>query len=322
MMSHDRDLIDTIKMNFARKSSAQLREIAQTGNLEQWSPEAVAAAGEVLQDREAGHAEEPAVPEEERPPLVLPTVPYSLGLIVGFLPIFVLNGFRFGSEFAPGDRDNLPVPFGPKMAWLALDTNDTEAVAAALGLREPQYATWAEGIAAAARTSVFVTPPLGDWTLAVGAALFPPERPETLVKPLLEQLSGQFGDAQYFCTHQDAELHGWARAIEGRLVRGFAWLGQKRLTLWDEGGHTREERDLGFRLPPAERAPDIATGIRRPTDRISVPAAETAVPDEASVLQLASLWSINPTTLDAQFMEPMTGLLGHVARVESNRAMS
>jgi hypothetical protein len=196
-------------------------------------------------------------------------------------------------------------------------------VAAALGLREPQYATWAEGIAAASRTWVFVTPPLGDWTLAVGAALFPPERPETLVKPLLEQLSRQFGDAQYFCTHRDAELHGWARAIKGRLFRGFAWLGQKRLTLWDEGGHTKEERDLGFRAPPADsQGTEIAAGIRRPTDRISVPAGETALPCEANVMQLAALWSIDPTTLDALFMEPMTGLLGHVARGEPTRRMS
>jgi len=66
------------------------------------------------------------------------------------------------------------VPFGPRTAWLALDTTDTEAVATALGLREVQAATWAEGIDAASRASVFVTPPLGDWTLAVGVVLFPP----------------------------------------------------------------------------------------------------------------------------------------------------
>jgi hypothetical protein len=36
-------------------------------------------------------------------------------------------------------------------------------------------------------------------------------------------------------------------------------------------------------------------------------------PDEGGVMQLASLWSIDPTTLDEQFKEPEKGLLGKVA---------
>jgi hypothetical protein len=284
-MSHNRDLIDTIKLNFARKSSAQLQEIVRSDDPERWSPEAVAAAGEVLQDRAAGRAQEPAVAEEEPSPLSSPTVPYSLGLLVGFLPVFALNGFRFGSEFAAADGDNpgMPVPFGPKMAWLALDTAHTQEVAAALGLRSVREATWAEGIEAACRSSVFVTPPLADWTLAAGAALFPPERADAFVKPLLERLSGLFGDAQYFATHSDVGLHIWARARLGQPVRGHGWLGAKGVTLWDEGRPTKEERDLGFGAAP---------------------------PDEEGVMRLASLWSIDPTGLDGYFEEPSMGLLG------------
>jgi len=304
-MTPDRQLLDTIKSKFARKSSAQLQEIVRADNQERWSPEAIVAAGEVLQDRLTGRAQDPGVPDEELRPFPSPTVPYSLGLLIGFLPVFVLNGFRFGSEFAASDRDNpdLPVPFGPRMAWLALDTTDAEAVATALGLREARAATWAEGIDAAYHSSVFVTPPLADWTLAVGTALFPPERAEAFVKPLLERLSRQFGDAQYFCTHRVVELHLWARALKGRLARGYGWLGEKGLTLWDEGGQTKEERALGFgsfdgRSPAVEQA--------RNTNSI--------LPDEGGVMQLASLWSIDPTTLDEQFKEPLLGLLGHVAR--------
>jgi hypothetical protein len=231
-----------------------------------------------------------------------------LGFLIGFVPIFVLNGCRFGSEFAARKRENpdLPLPFGPKMAWLALDTTDTEAVATALGLRGAQAATWAEGIKAASQSSVFITPPLGEWTLAVGAALFPPDQPEALVRPLLVRLSGQFGDAQYFCTHRDVELHVWARARNGLLVRGYGWLGQKGLTLWDEGGQTTEERDLGFR-PSAGRPPDT----QQAQDE------NVTLPDEYSVMQLACLWSIDPTTLDEQFREPVTGLLGSLPLGES-----
>jgi hypothetical protein len=332
-MSHDRQLIDTIKANFARKSSAQLQEVVQAANPERWSPEAVAAAAEVLQDRRAGCAQEPPVPEEEPPPLPGPPFPYGLGFVVGFLPIFVLNGLRFGSEFAAGEGDNpdLPVPFGPRMAWLALDTTDTQAVAPALGLRGARAATWAEGVEAASQASVFVTPPLGDWTLAVGAALFPPDRPEAFVKPLLERLSRQFGDAQYFCTHRDVELHVWARARQGRLVRGYGWLGQKGLALWDEGGQTKEERDLGLDGRPAviDRNQDtpVATGIMRPGGPISTPTSagqaenrNATLPDEEGVMQLASLWSIDPTALGVQFKEPEMGLLGKVAWGKAERS--
>src|SRR5437016_1404287 len=109
------------------------------------------------------------------------------------------------------------------------------------------------------------------------------------VKPLLERLSRQFGDAQYFCTHRDVDLHVWARARKGELVRGYGWLGQPGLPLWDESGPTKEERALGFRFadgrsPAAEQAPNSNGGV----------------PDEESVMQLACLWSIDPTTLGEQ----------------------
>jgi hypothetical protein len=153
--------------------------------------------------------------------------------------------------------------------------------------------------------------------LAVGAALFPPGRADDFVKPLLERLSRQFGEAQYFCTHRDFGLQVWARARGGRLVRGYGWLGRKGLTLWDEGRPTKEERDLGLRPPAAEPAQDtnITSGVLRPDDRITRRGRgeDVTPPDEGGLLQLASLWSIDPTTLGEQFKEPVTGWLGDVA---------
>lgn len=309
-MSLDRHLVDTIKTHFTRKSSAQLQDIVQTNNSERWSPEAVVAAGEVLQDRMAGCAQEPEVAEAEPPPPPSPPDPYSLGFLA--LSVFGgLGGFGvipvYRVDYGDDANPDLPVPFGPKMAWLALDTTNTEAAAAALGLQGARPATWAEGIEAAHRSSLFVTPPLADWTLVLGTALFPPDRAEAFVKPLLERLSREFGEAQYFCTHQDFELHIWARARQGRLVRGYGWLGQKDLTLWDEGRPTQEERDLGFRSFDG-RSPVVEQG----------PDKNVAPPDEGSVMQLASLWSVDPTTLDEQFKEPLMGLLGDVPREGSS----
>ena len=167
-----------------------------------------------------------------------------------------------------------------------------------LGLRGVRAATWAEGIAAAYDASVFVTPPLASWTLAAGTALFPLDRVEAFVKPLLERLSRSFGEAQYFGTHQVVELHLWARARHGRLVRGYGWPGKRGLTLWDEGAPTREERALSFSWLDRQSAPGVA-------------------PDENAVMQLATLWSIDPTGLNEQYREPVMGLVGQAERAES-----
>jgi hypothetical protein len=297
-MSGDLTPPDHVKAHFARKSSAQLQEIVQAGPQARWSPQAILAAGEILRERSTGRAQDPAAAEEEYR-LRAPTIPYSLGFIVGFLPVFAMNGFRFGSEFEASEADaDLPVPFGPRIAWLAVDATDTEAVGTALGVRDAQAATWADGMDAAYQAEVFVTPPLGQWTLAVGAALFPPDRPESFVKPLLERLSEQFGDAQYFCTYRDAELHIWARARNGRLIRGYGWLGSKGQTLWDERVPTKQELALGLRFVDG-RSPEGAT------------------PDENGVMQLAALWSLDPTSLSEEFKEPVMGLRGTAAWTES-----
>jgi len=296
-MSPDRELIDTIKAHFARKSTAQLQEIVQANNPVRWSPEAVAAADELLMARLAGHAAEPDGPEEEEapPPYVFEPNAVLMGVLLGLLT----GHLHVHMPRRKVEDPDQPLPFGPQVAWLALDTTDIQAVAGALGLRNARAVTWEQGVEAAYRLSVFVTPPLGDWTLAVSTALFPLDGVEAFVKPLLERLSRQFGDAQYFCTQRDLELHAWSRARKGRLVRGYGWLGQQGLTLWDEGAPTRDERDLGFR-PSEEQSPAAGQG----DDEV------ISVPDEDFVMQLASLWSIDPTTLDEQFKEPRMGLLG------------
>ncbi len=199
-------------------------------------------------------------------------------------------------------QPDLPQPFGYKIAWLALRTADTRAVAAALGLGGTRPSNWREGVVHAYKSEVFVTPPLSSWTLAVGSPLFVSGDPSQVVKPLLGRLSRQFGEAQYFCTHRVVELHVWAKAVQGRLVRGYGWIGERGQTLWDEGEQTPAERDLGFRFFD-ERSPDAAgEGYWARQD--------LSFPDEEAVMRLAAVWSLDPTTLDQRFKEPGLGLLG------------
>ena len=199
-------------------------------------------------------------------------------------------------------QPDLPRPFGYKAAWLALRTADSQAVVAALGLGGARPSNWSEGVAQAHELGVFVTPPLSSWTLALGSTLFASGKPSFFIKPLLERLSRRFGEAQYYCTHRVIEMHVWARAVQGRLVRGYGWIGERGQTLWDEGEPTRAERDLGFRFFD-ERSPEATgEGYWERTD--------LSFPDEGAVMRLAAAWSINPTTLDQQFSEPGLGVIG------------
>jgi hypothetical protein len=289
-MGLNRQLIDSIKKNFSQKSTADLEEIVRLKDLDRWSEEAFVAAEEVLAERGAGRAQEPRVPVKDTPPLSLEEwwnteVPYC-----GFV-----------TELSEGQIANRPVPFGSNIAWLAAETTNTPAVVVALGLQKLRVVTWKEGVAAASRSAVFVTPPLGDWTLAVSTTLVLPERVDAVIKPVLEELSRHFRDAQYFCTQQESELHTWARAQKGRLLRGYGWLGREHRTLWNEGPQSKEERALGFRFTDGPTTPPVVTRAEDPT---------TA--DESCVLQLAALWSVDPTTLDKHFAEPAAGILGDV----------
>jgi hypothetical protein len=300
-MGLNRQLIETVKKHFAEKSTADLQEIVRLKDLDRWSEEAFVAAEEVLAERGAGRAREPRAPVKDAPPSAdgrrHDLLPW-LGFAVGGVFTGLLMKFAVGPEGPGADR---PVSFGSDLAWLAVETTDALAVAGALGLQRQRPALWKDGVAAAYKSEVYVTPPLGDWTLVVGRVLFLPERTDAFVKPLLEELSRRFGDAQYFCTHREAELHVWARARKGRFLRGYGWHGRRSSVLWNEGAQTKDEFNLGFRFTDGPTTPPVIKRAEDPT---------TA--DEGCVMQLAALWSVDPSGLDEYFSEPVEGLVGEV----------
>jgi hypothetical protein len=299
-MSHNRTLVDAIKATFAGKSAAQLRAIKRGEKPARWSPEAVVAAVEVLDDRRAGRAQEPAHPDTDDEPLNYQYDPdlMALGILSGlFTGVMVVPNPRARE----GEPLDLPVPFGSNMAWVAVASTDTEAVATALGVRNPTRALWWPGVEAAHRGSVFVTPPVGDWTLALGTTLFfPPDGFAAGVHGLLADLGGRFEEAQYFASHRAFELFVWGVNRGGELERGYGWLGAERRLLWDAGTLTELELALGFQLGAGQPPQVEADGLTAFT--------------EDHLFQLASNWSIDPTTLDVEFAEPASGLLGKLPR--------
>jgi len=314
-MGYSRQLIDQIKHNFAKKLTVQLRTIVQTKDPELWSDEAVVAAEELLAERAAGKAVEPKFATVEDPP------PNRDATTAGLLAGLSLLTLPFGFMVLPmlgNDEDiedtialDMPIPFGADMAWLAIKTTETAKVAASLGLGggdqsqwrrvgaqkpEVRESTWELGLEAAYKGLVYVTPPLGEWTLAVSATLFPTAGAESFIKLMLERLSTEFGEAQYFCTNHGNVVQAWARAINGELLRGYCEWNDASNTYWAEGAVTKQELALNIRFRNGE-SPAAAT--------------DAVVPNEGIVLQLASYWSLDPSTLDEHFKESVLGLLGN-----------
>ncbi len=185
------------------------------------------------------------------------------------------------------------VGFGPKQAWLAVRDGGTAAVVAALGLRDLGPVSWRAGVDLAYLTDdrLVLTPPLhgaGDvpWLLVTGRWLL---RPGAV--PDLAALSALLGtEVQFFASYRVGERHRWERAVDGALVRAFAYVGETgEVTRW-EGDPDGAETAIG--LPgTADGDGDVLVA-------------------EADVLRLAGAWSVDPSTLDGR---PAPGSLHAVA---------
>ena len=199
-----------------------------------------------------------------------------------------------------------PYPFGYRMAWLAIRTRDTQRVIQELGLYTVQPANWNTGLGAVydaelGETHMFVSPPVNGWTFVVGQSL-----PQPLGKtftdkatPLLIELGGQFIEVQYYFCSPEIDFLGWARVIDGKIVRAFA-IGDEGV-LWNRGKPTREEQSLGLKLFEMR-------GVR---GRRGDAGAEIVLyPTEDHVMHLAGKWGIDPTRVDRVAVEPALGYVG------------
>jgi hypothetical protein len=213
---------------------------------------------------------------------------------------------RLGEErvqfVAAPDR---PCAFGYSMAWLAIRSRDTRAVAEALRVGEATPCNWNSGIGAVydgklGETHIFISPPVGTWTFVVGLPLPHPMGRSFVDKstPLLIALGGRFPEAQYFFAYPPLDFFAWARMLEGRLVRAFA-IGDEGL-IWSKGRTTREERALGLKL----------FELRGVKGRRGDAGGEMILhPTEDHVMRIAQAWSLDPTRLDGIKADAALGLI-------------
>ena len=187
------------------------------------------------------------------------------------------------------------VGFGPKQAWLAVREGEAEPVAAALGLRDLGPVPWRSGIDLAYLTDdrLVLTPRLpgadgARWLLVAGRwLLLQADRPVDVAV-----LSATLGtEVQFFATYRVGELHRWARARDGRLVRSFGFRGEDgEVTDW-QGAPDAVEAAMG--LPAQEPAPDGPGGA-------AVGGGPEILVSEHDVMRVAAAWSIDPTSLESR----------------------
>ena len=173
---------------------------------------------------------------------------------------------------------------GFKTSWIAVRDRTPAEVADVLRLADREEASWAVGTERAYRDGLFVGAPVDGWTLAHSRIDFddavgggPINVPKWLAR-----LSEQLGEVQFFSTHRVSDYYAWGRAIDGSVKRAVVW-GDGSVTIC-EGVPTEEEHQLGIGIASAAEANDDEN--------------YAAVPGEGTIMELAALWSVNPTAID------------------------
>jgi hypothetical protein len=234
-----------------------------------------------------------------------------------------------------------PEPFGFKVSWFAVKASDPASVLDALDFGEATPANWASGLEAAYGRShkddpwVFISPPVNGWVLVVSFSLPYPtiETHHDIGKRfdvLFSRLMKRFDDVQFFGSYRVVGFVAWARALNAKPVRAFAFADE---VMANFGAQTAEEAALGFAdlsdLTPSDALDEIfriaeeqnaqqdelvASGLSRREALARVRQNGRAIPDETDVIELAALWSIDPTQIANSYHPSGLGLAARLPK--------
>ena len=219
-----------------------------------------------------------------------------------------------------------PKGFGFKVLWFAVKASNPASVLNALEFGETMPANWASGLATVYGDQwVFASPPISGWILVVGLSLPYPtnETHHDIGKRfdvLFSRLMKRFDDVQFFGSHRVCDFVTWARAVNGKPMRTFAWSGSNGEVLANFGEQTLEEAKLGLinltGLSPSDAVDKIFKIVGEQQDEADALVASGLsrrealarvrqngrgnFPSETDVVELAALWSIDPSRLEQQ----------------------
>lgn len=180
--------------------------------------------------------------------------------------------------------------FGYKMVWIAVKTSQKNRLAEIINLKRIRNVNWEVGIETAYDDGIFITPQIGEWTLIVGTGL--PNKGDTKeniveLENLLNALSAEFGEAQFFGTHRVVEFHNWMKSTNGKMERIYSYVGESMESIKVFGVPTKAEEGLELFNSLSEDAKNDTYFERE----------DLTYADEMLVMDIAEKWSINPTKL-------------------------
>lgn len=197
-----------------------------------------------------------------------------------------------------------PIDFGYKIVWIAVRTDNKQRVAEILKLKNIQPSNWKSGIETAYNNGVFITPQIGQWTLAVGMKLVNDGNLENInqLEKTLNKLSSEFGEAQSFGTHRVVEYHHWMKSVEGETKRIYSYIGESGENIKVYGDLTEPENGLNLFNSLSKEAESNEYWEREDFDYA----------DEELVMKIAENWSVNPTKLtERKDIKNELGLIGN-----------
>lgn len=170
-----------------------------------------------------------------------------------------------------------PCPFGYKTVWYAIKDETPKSVIEKLRLEVVCEANWKSGLEQTRLTDyVFVSPSINGFVLVINLISLSKNADHDMAK----KHACFFNEFFYFGSHRIAGYYAWAKFINGELMRAYAYIGEGGELFWNEGDITIEELKLGF-----DKFPTSDDSLDNDID----------YPDEDSVIDIASLWSIDPT---------------------------
>lgn len=216
-----------------------------------------------------------------------------------------------GPAFGEGAEDDphqeslfpeAPVPFGPKMAWLAIPGYKPSEVISALRLGDVAPANWTKGLtqAYADNNQVFVTPALSGWVLVIGKTLWQKADMNRSAENIqwLKEVGRLFGNACFFSTMRGLGNHGWVGIRGGNIVRAYGYSGELQELIWLLGEPTEEEIAVN-------------PGFANEVEERNQPDFRPVIPDEKMVLAMAAGWSVDVSFRNRQYL-PDYGFVGNL----------
>lgn len=199
-------------------------------------------------------------------------------------------------------KPDKPFNFGDDMAWFAVRTADDVHVARTLNLKNPVRCNWLSATNYVFEMeAVFVTPALGKWVLVAGLAFGNEveEQRTKYVTDILNKLSAEFGEAQFF----DTSLGNcsFAKSLNGDMLRFYTY-----------NFYTYESQDIGIATIEeyGYNFPKIKPWEINKDDHDYLERHNITIPSKYIIQEIAEKWSFNPLNIMRDYNVKGLGILG------------